>query len=422
MKFDTIIIGGGLTGLSCALSLQKRGLKCAVISAGQSALHFSSGSLDLLNFLPDGTQVKNPVEAVSSLPENHPYRKLGEEFESYAHRAKSMLTDCGISVCGKAVENHFRYTPMGSLRPTWLTFSEFVTMDSEDGKISGKVLVTNFEGFLDFNTKFIADSLSGQGADCKISLLNVPAVDKLRMSPTEMRASNIARTFENDENLRELVDVLKKVSAGYDKVVLPAVFGLRTENIFTRLSNEIPATVVLMPTMPPSVPGIRTQMALRRVFERLGGTYILGDTVQAAVVEGNSVKRIYTANHVDFPFEADNYVLATGHFFSGGLVSDMDSVREPVFGCDVEYIADRGRWYEKDPFAAHEYLKFGVVSDHDFRLRKSGVCYDNLYGAGSVLAGADSRTEGSGAGVSMLTALRVADLIAAKDERVKLNK
>ena len=79
MKFDTIITGGGLSGLVCGLRLQKAGKKCAIISAGQSAMHFSSGYFDLMDRTPDGENVTGLLEALEHLDGSHPYSKIGKE-------------------------------------------------------------------------------------------------------------------------------------------------------------------------------------------------------------------------------------------------------------------------------------------------------------------------------------------------------
>ena len=48
MKYDIIIIGGGLSGLTAGITLAQAGRRVCIVSAGQSSLHFHSGSFDLL--------------------------------------------------------------------------------------------------------------------------------------------------------------------------------------------------------------------------------------------------------------------------------------------------------------------------------------------------------------------------------------
>ena len=47
MRYDTLIVGGGLGGLVSGIALARNGQRVAIISAGRSALHFLSGSLEL---------------------------------------------------------------------------------------------------------------------------------------------------------------------------------------------------------------------------------------------------------------------------------------------------------------------------------------------------------------------------------------
>ena len=153
MRFDTVIIGGGLAGLVCGIRLQKAGKKCAIVSSGQNAMHFSSGSFDLLGKLPDGTPVEDPIKAIPALGNEHPYSILGAEtVEKYAAEAVDFFNGCGVPVYGDAHKNTWRITPTGERKPAWLKLSDFSPFETQDSKVGEKILIVNILGYLDFNT------------------------------------------------------------------------------------------------------------------------------------------------------------------------------------------------------------------------------------------------------------------------------
>ncbi len=418
MKFDTVIIGGGLSGLVCGIYLAQQGEKCAIVSAGQSALHFSSGSFDLLNTLPDGTPVEHPLSVMDELEvqaPKHPYVKLGRgKVAELANLAEDLLCKAGVSVNGNAGKNHFRVTPMGTMKPTWLTLDGYAT-SVEAGKLPWKkVALFNIAGFLDFYTNFIVDEFKKLGVECSVHLFNMDALEHLRKNPSEMRSANIARVFENQGNLAELGRILKGSCNGSDVIMLPAVLGLDKTDMLKYLKDVTGCEVLVLPTLPPSVPGIHAQLQLRKYFQELGGVYMLGDNVMRADIEEGKVIRLYSYNHGNIPFVAENVVLATGSYFSQGLIATDNQVYEPVFGLDIEYPADREQWMDLNFFAKQAYQSFGVKTDASFRAVRQGKVLENLYVAGAVLEGFNALKEGCGAGVSLLTALEVGKQIIGK--------
>lgn len=418
MKFDTVIIGGGLSGLTCGIRLLQQGKRCVIISSGQSALHFSSGSFDLLNTLPNGDQVTNPLQVIEQLAQlspNHPYVKLGAaQFEALAAQAKDFMLGIGVHVQGDAQKNHNRITPMGTLNPTWLTLADYASVADDKALPWRSVAIFNPIGFLDFYPKFVADEFAKLGTESEIHLFNLPDIDLLRRNPSEMRSTNIARVLDKKTNFDELCHILKDGSQNSEAIFFSACIGLDDSELLERLKKAVGKPIFLIPTLPPSIVGIRTQQYLHDYFVRLGGTYMLGDSIQKADVENNRVMRVYSYNHGDIPFTGDNFVLATGSYFSQGLIAAQDRVYEPVLDLDVSYLSNREEWYNVNIFEKQNYQGFGVKTDHSFKGMHKSKPFDNLYVSGAILEGFNPIKEGSGAGVSILSALHIANSILSK--------
>ncbi len=414
MKFDTIIIGGGLSGLTCGIKLAEQGRKCAIISSGHSALHFFSGSFDLLGSVA-GSEVKNPLEAMKTLPDSHPYQRLGREnIARLAEEVPQLLDRCGLHFLGSAEKNHYVLTPMGTMKPTWLSLDDFTGFEQKDVLPWQKVVIINFAGFLDFHALFTKDGFNTFGVEADIKHVVMKEFEAIRRNPSEMRSSNIARVFDRGTALDDFIGKANELSRGAEAVIVPAVFGLFNSSVVASLQEKIDKPLVLLPAIPPSVPGIRAQLLLKQRFQNLGGTYFLGDKVEEGAIEGNRLSSITTTHHGDITLEADQFVLASGSFYSKGVVASPYTIYEPIFHLDVDAHGKRKNWYDKKIFNDQPFMHYGVKTDPQFRAMVNSEPVENLYVAGSVLSGANPLKEGSGAGICVLTSLHVADTILAE--------
>lgn len=410
MKFDVVIIGGGLSGLTCGIKLAENGKKVCIVSYGQSSLHFNPGSFELLGYGADGNIVRNPLEAVSALAPCHPYAKVAD-VAATAAEAKRLLTDAGMTVNGDAAANHFRLTPMGALKPAWLTIDDMLTADA-DGKLPAQsIKVVNIIGYLDYPTKFVVAGLRKLGAKVEVKAVTTPSLDKARRSASEMRSANIAKVLNDDAELQQLAREINNVASEGETVLLPAVLGPANADAVSKLAELVDANVQFAATLPPLVPGVRVQNMLRKRFQNLGGTVLVGDQVTGGKFDGSKLVSVATAKLTDETISAQQFVLATGSFMSHGLESNYQGVYEPVFGFDVDATDGRHDWTKECVYDAQPYMGFGVSTDAALHVKKGGKTVDNVFAAGAVLSGHNYIKLADGTGVDMLTALQVSNNI-----------
>ena len=143
-----------------------------------------------------------------------------------------------------------------------------------------------------------------------------------------------------------------------------------------------------IPTLPPSVPGMRLYEILRAALRAAGGRLVLGAEVVSADREGSRVTAVSTraAGH-DARYAAPWFVLAAGGFNSGAIELGSHWVtHDRVLGLPL-----RGLPAEGEPRFVGDYLdeqpmsRVGVAVDAE--LRAEGA--ENVFVAGAALPGAD---------------------------------
>lgn len=412
MKADVVFIGGGLAALVSGIKLLKEGKSVIAISAGQSALHFSSGSLCALNRF-DEREVSSLGECFDKLSPDHPYRKAGNwgEVKALLEESKAILEECGIELKGDLSHNHHRLTPFGIFTSAWLTLTDHITLEDIKEHEYTRAAIVGINGFLDFYPSYLAKGLAKVGIDSLISTVNISEFNTLRNNPTEMRAPNIARSL-TDEGIERYAEAIRRNIGTCDFVLIPAVVGLNDSSQLETLRDLVGIDLYSVSTIPVAVPGIRMKILLQQHFTELGGWYLLGDSVTGGRLSSRHLDSINTANLGNTQVRAKNFVLSTGGLFSRGLRSTYERITEPIFGLDVYAEGNRAAWYDRNFFHEQPFMKFGVRTDEHFRCCLDGQSVDNLYGIGGVIGGDfDPLYDGVGAGVTLVSALYVANRI-----------
>jgi len=426
MTFDCIIIGGGIAGLTCGIKCAREGLQCAILSAGVSALHFSSGSIDLLSYESDKKVVYAPLEFlpgfVAAHPE-HPYAKCGPEaIETALFFLRDEVGHEGFELCCNERENHFHVTSLGTLKPTFFSQrSVFNELIKAGYARKLKAAIITIEGFRDFYPAIAAANLARnklfKDMEIVTGSIRLSEFRRSRKNPHEFRSIDIARLFDSGRYLDEVAGQIMQIAGDARFIGMPAFFGISNYGqVLKKLEAMTGRMIYEIPTLPPSILGMRLDNALKSRFAALGGVYIAGDRVIGGKIKDGRIRHIHTQNYGDIELRARHFVLATGSFFSGGMTSRFDAMQEPVFGLTMAFSQGRNTWYSPDFFdnRSHPFLEFGVRTDADLHpVDSSGNRIENLFCAGAILSHYDPVKEGSGSGVAISTGYKAAERIIA---------
>ena len=386
---DVVVVGAGLAGLTAAVRLAESGARVLVLAKGVGATHLSPCTIDVLGYAPD--RVDRPLEAVDGLGADHPYSLVGRD----AIVAAAAWWREAMPYVGGVEENLLLPTAVGALKP-----SALVPETMAAGTGTDPVCVVGFRALKDFHAALLADNLRRAGIDARSVELDV-----LPEGRVDANSLAFARAFD-DPGFRNHVAGSLHLGEG-ERVAFPAVLGVTSE-AWRTLQDQLGRPVFEVPTLPPSVPGMRVAKALRERLRQARGRLVVNNVVIGAERSGDRVTALRVRVGLrEVMQRADWVVLATGGFASGGLELDSHwQASEVALGLPVTGVPAAERftpsYFDDQPMG-----RAGVAVGRD--LRPDGL--ENVLVVGATLAGAQPWKEKSGDGISLATGYHAASLI-----------
>ncbi len=386
-EYDAVAIGGGVSGIMASLTLASKGFKTALVSRGDPVCCLSTGCIDVFSHSDE------PLSGIRALLPDHPYSLVGEKgIVDALSFFSEIMEEAGLPYEGDPGRNRKILTPIGSTKCTCLVPR---TMAHADMPSNEYLHVISFQGIKDFFPGYI----TSRHRNSTYSVYDAGV-------PTTL---GIAARFDDASFLDAFINWLRGLEIPHDRVALPAVLGtIDPASVVEKISQAIGRKVFEIPTLPPSIPGLRLFRALKRVMQNRGIHLYWGKEITSVERQGRTVEAVTLATTGRAKrVQGRAFVLATGSFVSGGLFAGRDSVRETVFDLPVFVPGERKDWFNTDFFSGgHSIERAGVRVDRDFRPVESKI--DNLFACGSILAECEIMSLQCGHGLAVATGVAAA--------------
>ena len=413
---DILVVGSGMAGLMAAIVASGQGKRVTLLSRGCGSLNIGSGCVDVLGYVNGQPVEGQPLEALDSLPERHPYRLVSKEGVEEA-----LKTLCAVSARHgaplEAAANGNRRVPtiLGTLKPTCLTLP---SCRGELLETAASALVVSVEGLKDSHPALVTSQLRRYPHLAAVTWHEAHLENPIPGAHRNLSPLDIARYVESPEGTAWLAAGLRKAlrATPADVVLLPPVCGL-SNAAWEAVAAAVPVPLIEMPTLPPGVGGLRLYTALKSELQARDVDMVENALVTGAECDGKHCAALVAETACGRRrFAARAFVMATGGFMGGGFLSSPGEARETVFGlpvlqADGSLLPARPEdWSDQNIFGNHAFASAGVMVNAAMSpLRIDGTpALNNVFFAGRSVGGYDFASEKSGNGVAVATAWRAA--------------
>lgn len=414
---DVLVLGAGPAGLLAAWTARQRGAQVRVLASGIGTTHVTPGWVQVL----DAAAAASLEDWIVGHPQ-HPYALAGlAALRGGLAALREVGATAGIRYVGEPGANLRLPTALGAVVEAAVAPESFAAGDL---RRPGAMLIAGPAGWRDFYPRLCADNLARQGFAAQGVAFDLP--EMAAASRFDLTSVGLARLFEQPEARARVAAQLKPRLDGATRVGLPAVLGLeRHAEAWRDLQDRLGAPVFEIPTLPPSVPGMRLFNAFKAALTRAGVPILLDMTAVRGETAAGRATGVVAPNVVrEVVYRAETIILATGGLYGGGIASDRrGEMREVVFGLPVHAPAGPGEWFNErfltpavetlhaTPLpSGHPIHHAGVRANASLQpVDEAGrVVLENVRIAGRLLAGYNPLLEGSTEGVWLATGYRAA--------------
>ncbi|MEM1657563.1 MAG: FAD-binding protein [Candidatus Jordarchaeales archaeon] len=362
-EVDLLIIGAGMAGLTAAETAGGRELQVKVIASGYGCSQASSGTIDVLGQYAN-KKVVDLEETLGGFIERNPchvYAVAGRE------TVLSVLSDFqrrsdGLYV-GKDGQNMEVITPLGTCKTTYLI--QFTMRNASFNLLSeGKSLVVAVPGLLGYAPHIIKGKMEEKGINVKMAKLKLAVTSPFQLA-TYLEA-----------NPETLISELKEANASsYDWVILPPILGItNVKKVWQIVEESLKTNIVELPSFPPSVPGKRLHILLKRRCEEKGVSVVLGEVAKEVKIKERRVKEVLTSKG---RYSPRALVLSTGWALTNVLkikgVSPVQKTKGKSHMVRHEYIENL--FFAISPVSYEEKAGLGAAMIAGYLAGKAAVDY-----------------------------------------------